>query len=81
VARPRRSIMRDCRRFRDGISGAARWQEQSAAVKILCELSEVRSRSLQLEAFSMTSWHSVRAGQLSLAFIAASPSCSSPVLR
>src|ERR1700758_420603 len=51
------------------------------AVKTCCELSEVRSRSLQLEAFSMTSRHSVRDGQLILAFIAASPSCSSPVLR
>ena len=82
MARLRRSIMRDCRKFRDGISGTAGWREQSAAgSKFFSELSEVRSRSLRLEAFSMTSWPSVRDGQLILAFIAASPSCSSPVLR
>jgi hypothetical protein len=81
VATPRCFIMRDCRKFRDGISSAARWQEQSAAVKTSCELSDVPSRFLRLEALSMTSWHSVRDGQLILAFIAASPSCSSPVLR
>ena len=81
MATPRCSIMRDCWKFRDGISGAARWQEQLAAVKTSCESSDVASRFLRSEAFSMTSWHSVRDGQLILAFIAARPSCSSPVLR
>jgi hypothetical protein len=50
-------------------------------IKTSCESSDVPSRFLRSEAFSMTSWHSVRDGQLILAFIAASPSCSSPVLR